>query len=210
MKIIFDLDGTIVCSKKRLHSLFCDLIGDNTISFSFYWQLKFSGSSNQNILKEQFNHSAEQIEDFVNSWMSKIESDSYLAMDTLIDDSKSFLSHLTQNNELYICTARQSISQVEKQLKELGIYHFFEKIFVTEQKYSKSDLLVKCGLKLGKNDWFVGDTGHDVITGKEVGIKTCAVLSGFMSKAALEKYLPDFIITDITQLNFNLLYMDEA
>jgi phosphoglycolate phosphatase len=203
MKIIFDLDGTIICSKKKLHKLFSDLTKGRQLSFSDYWDLKFSRKSNEDILKSKFNYSDNEIEYFANNWMELIEDDKYLEIDKLIDGVKDFLEGVRQNNELYICSARQSIQQVEKQLKRLAILHFFQDIFVTEQKYSKKDLLVNKNLRLDKRDWIIGDTGHDILTGKELGIKTCAVLSGFMSQNVLVLYSPDIIIQDVTSFNFS-------
>ena len=200
MKIVFDLDGTLICSKKRLHELFCDLVGNRDLSFDSYWQLKFDGNSNQDILKNQFSYSDEKVDVFVADWMSKIETDYYLAMDSPIERLHGFLQKISEKNELYICTARQSITQVMKQLRNLGILDFFCDVFVTEQKYSKIELLINGGIDFSSDDWFVGDTGHDINTGKQLGVQTCAVLSGFMSESVLKNYLPDLIIKNITLL----------
>ncbi len=202
MKIIFDLDGTIICSKKKLYELFSDLTDSRKLSFSDYWNLKFIRKSNENILKSKFNYSDNEIENFLNNWMKLIEDDKYLEIDTLIDGVKDFLANVSQNNKLYICSARRSIQQVEKQLKRLAILNFFQDIFVTEQKYSKKDLLINKKLRLNKRDWIVGDTGDDIITGKELGIKTCAVLSGSLLKNQLASYFPDIVIQDVTNFKF--------
>lgn len=202
MKIIFDLDGTLICSKKRLYELFCNLIQSRDLSFSDYWNLKYIGNSNQDILRERFDYTKDEISNFVNGWMKKIESDYYLEMDTLIDGTIEFLERIIQNNSLYICTARQSTCQVAKQLESLSISKYFENIFVTEQKNSKAELLKNSGLKFTKHDWIIGDTGHDIITGKEIGINTCAVLSGFMSLDALIGYSPDIIVANIAKIDF--------
>lgn len=202
MKIIFDLDGTLICSKKRLYELFCNLIQSRDLSFSDYWNLKYIGNSNQDILRERFDYTKAEISNFVNGWMKKIESDYYLEMDTLIDGTIEFLERIIQNNSLYICTARQSTCQVAKQLESLSISKYFENIFVTEQKISKAELLKNSGLKFTKHDWIIGDTGHDIITGKEIGINTCAVLSGFMSLDALIGYSPDIIVANIAKIDF--------
>ena len=198
MKIVFDLDGTLICSKKRLHELFCDLVGNRDLSFDSYWQLKFDGNSNQDILKNQFSYSDEKVDVFVADWMSKIETDYYLAMDSPIEGLHGFLQKISEKNELYICTARQSISQVEKQLKKIEILEFISKVFVTEQNFSKVDLLINSDLAFNSEDWFIGDTGHDINTGKQLGIKTCAVLTGFMSENALRSYSPQLIIDNVT------------
>ncbi|MFW1957329.1 HAD family hydrolase [Acinetobacter guillouiae] len=200
MKIVFDLDGTLICAKKRLYELFCDLVGTKELTFDSYWKLKFLGNTNQDILKNEFKYSEKKIEFFINTWMLKIENDKYLEMDTLIDGADNFLCELSKDNQLYICTARQSFTQAIKQLNKLGILSFFQEVFVTNQKFTKKELLINSDLKFSKEDLFVGDTGHDIITGRELGMKTCAVLSGFMSKDRLELYSPDFIVKDVTGL----------
>lgn len=200
MNLIFDLDGTLICSKQRLYEVFCDLSERRNLTLSEYWNLKFIGKSNQDILKENFGCTDYFIEKFVNHWMRLIESDHYLEMDTLIDGADLFLEAASKSYSLYICTARQSVSQVKKQLSNLSILHFFDDLFVTEQKYTKAELLKKSGIKFSENDWMIGDTGHDVMTGKEIGINTCAVLSGFMTADRLLKYEPDLILKKITEL----------
>lgn len=198
MKIIFDLDGTLICSKKRLYELFCELVKSTELSFDEYWDLKFLGNTNQDILKNCFNYSLIEITEFINHWMINIESDAYLKMDSLIPGVADFLDKISQNNELYICTARQSITQVTEQLEDLGILDFFKTVYVTEQKRTKIQLLIDSGLDLSENDLFIGDTGHDILTGKEFGMTTVAVLSGFMSEAKLQLYTPNYIVNDIT------------
>ena len=201
MKIVFDLDGTLICSKKRLYELFCDLVETKELTFDSYWKLKFLGNTNQDILKNEFKYSEDEIELFVNNWMKNIERDKYLEMDTLINGAESFLCEISKSNKLYICTARQSLSQATKQLNKLGVLDFFQEVFVTEQKKTKKQLLIDSDLNFSIEDWFVGDTGHDIMTGKDLGMTTYAVLSGFMSKAKLQLYSPDFIVNDITFLD---------
>jgi phosphoglycolate phosphatase len=201
MNIVFDLDGTLICSKKRLHELFCDLVKNRKLSFSEYWNLKFSGNSNQAILKEKFGYSEVEITKFMTDWMSLIETDYYLEMDKLIDGMMEFLKRAKKKHTLYVCTARQSVQQVNKQLSSLAIDCYFTEVFVTEQKLTKIELLKENKIKFSKYDWMVGDTGHDIMAGKEIGIQTCAVLSGFMDEKSLVKYKPDLILNNATLLS---------
>lgn len=200
MKIIFDLDGTLICSKRRLHELFCDLVNSRELAFSAYWDLKFNGYTNQDILRKKFNYTEDLVEEFFNDWMSKIETSHYLNMDVLIKGASEALHGFSQHHDLYICTARQSTEQAVLQVQNLGILGFFKQIFVTEQIKSKVELMNVSGLYFSSDDWFVGDTGHDILAGKALNIRTCAVLSGFMSKGALMVYCPDYIISDISSL----------
>ena len=201
MKIIFDLDGTLICSKKRLHRLFLDLTKATNFEFMSYWNLKHQGKRNEDILKDELGFSELEIKNFLSKWMIKIETDYYLDMDTLIPKADKALKNLYENHDLFICTARQSILQTEKQLKKLSILNYFEDIFVTEQKNDKFHTLKSSNVIFTKKDWFVGDTGHDIDAGKKIGVQTCAVLSGFMSKSSLISYSPDLIIEDFTSLD---------
>lgn len=200
MKIIFDLDGTLICSKRRLYELFCDLTKQSFIDFESYWNLKYQGYKNEDILMRQLGFSNSQINEFLAQWMIDIENDYYLSFDSLIDGVAEFLSEYYRNNDFYICTARQSIVQANKQLKDLGILDFFSDVFVTGKNLSKEKIIRKSNLFLEKSDWFVGDTGHDITTGKELGVQTCAVLSGFMSEESLKSYNPHLILSNITKL----------
>lgn len=201
MKIIFDLDGTLICAKKRLHELFLYLLKDEYIDYDSYWNLKFSGNNNADILRNHFDYSEAKIDMFLISWMNKIESDYYLDMDVVIAGAKKTLEKYREDNELYICTARQSVSQAHKQLMNLGLLDFFKEVFVTEHKVDKEEIIKRSGIVLSNDDWIVGDTGHDIITGKKIGVNTCAVLSGFMSEQSLGDYSPDLIIENVSCLD---------
>jgi phosphoglycolate phosphatase len=50
--------------------------------------------------------------------------------------------------------------------------------------------------------WIIGDTGKDIETGKQLNIKTVAVLSGFLNKKSLTEYNPDKIVDSVLQLQF--------
>ncbi|MBK8521169.1 MAG: HAD hydrolase-like protein [Chitinophagaceae bacterium] len=73
---------------------------------------------------------------------------------------------------------------------------------ITGQKTEK-DELIKKSIVTNATDWFVGDTGKDVQTGKSLGIKTAAVLSGFLNKEKLREYEPDIIIDTILEFEPN-------
>ena len=122
----------------------------------------------------------------------------YLNLDSVTIGVREFLNRCSNEHELFICTARQSSKNALDQLDKLDILRFFKDVFVTEQVRRKCDLLHSRELNLCASDWFIGDTGHDVIAGKALGLKTCAVLSGFMTERALCKYSPDIVLSNVT------------
>lgn len=204
MKIFLDLDGTVIDSKMRLYHLFQVLVRDSNLTFEKYWELKMSGYNHEIILKEQFNHNELQILDFKSKWMNMIETSEMLILDKCFEYTVRTLSNLSSVAELYIVTDRQFKDRAIQQLKHLGIFDFFCDIYVTEQKINKSELILSIH-NITKNDYFVGDTGHDILSGKKIGAQTVAVLSGFMNRSSLIKYEPDYLVESIEELKFKLM-----
>jgi len=203
IKIFFDLDGTIIDSKNRLYDLFVALTGID-ISFDEYWLIKKDMVSNEDILN-RFLYTPDQIKSFRLNWMDKIEQPEYLNKDQKFTFTQDVLETLQSNNyELYLITARQSKERVKEQLHNLDLLKYFKKLLVTEQKFKKQYLITQLDIKLSKNDFMVGDTGMDILTGKRIGVKTVAVLTGFRSKEQLLIYSPDFIYNDILEFSKNI------
>ncbi|MDO4764143.1 MAG: HAD hydrolase-like protein [Flavobacteriaceae bacterium] len=202
MNIVFDLDGTLSCCKKRIYNLFDYLVKDSEISYESYWTLKFANLTNQEILKRYFRYSQQQTDTFTKEWMNLIESPLFIAYDSLFDDVEGFLKSITKKANLYVCTARQSKNGTLEQLGSFGILPFFKGVLVTEQKKTKTELIVENIKDISSIDWIIGDTGHDIETGKKLGINTCAVLSGIMNQYNIEHYKPTKVVNKVT--NFKL------
>lgn len=199
MNFFFDFDGTLIDSKNRLYSLFCYLNPQIDISFERYWDYKKSKISHKEILLEIMNYSNTQFLEFEKNWMNNIETDQWLSLDKPIEGVHNLLTKLSNSHTLYLVTARQSKSQVIKQLNEFEMTSFFDQILVTKQKIDKFNLILNC-TNVNPYDFIVGDTGKDIQTGKQLGIRTVAVLSGFLSIKSLIEYSPDYILNDATML----------
>lgn len=202
MNIFFDLDGTLLDSKSRLFNLFQYLVPESAFTFDEYWALKMRKMSHRQILLNQFGYSMENFLNFEDKWMNLIEQDEWLDFDKPFAGVTEYLLELSKRHNIYLVTARQSESVAIKQIKIQGWEKIFKKIFVTGQKVEKFDLIFNAITVQGE-DWFVGDTGKDIQTGKLLGINTAAVLSGFLSRDILHKYNPDIIVDDVLCLKFN-------
>ena len=203
MNIFFDLDGTLIDSRKRLYKLFNDLTNNKLLSFKDYWELKKLRYSNQWILENYTCFNKINYSEFENLWMQKIESDNYLKFDKTFDFTSTTLQRLKTNNQLFLVTARQDKKQLDKQLINLKIKDFFKTIVVTEQKESKLNLINNLNLQLKKTDLFIGDTGEDIQTAKKLNITSIGVTSGFRSSSILKLYQPDKIIHNISKINLS-------
>lgn len=202
MNIFFDLDGTLLDSRKRVYLLFQHLVPTSSFSFDEYWNLKRNKINHQKILSDYFSYSENEIKAFEKNWMNLIEADEWLFLDQPLDGVTELLKTLSVQHNLYIVTARQFKSKVFQQIDDFGWKGLFIDALVTEQKKEKFELInEKQDIILNKNDIFAGDTGKDIETGKKLGIKTIAVSNGFLNEASLIKYQPDKIIDSVVNLN---------
>ncbi|MCE2733560.1 MAG: HAD family hydrolase [Chryseotalea sp.] len=198
--LFIDLDGTIIDARKRVYEVFRFLVPKSNLSFDAYWEIKRAGISNESILINHFNFSDLQIANFISQWMKEIEKENWLELDKPFDNIKSKLQNLKKNYKLILVTARQSTTNTLKQLKQLQLDTYFDDILITNQTLTKQ-VIIKQKFDVTSEDLIVGDTGKDIETGKALGIKTVAVLCGFLSASTLEKYNPDYIIQSLTDFN---------
>lgn len=203
-KIVFDLDGTLIDAGDRLYSLFQFLVPQSKLTCGEYWDLKRHKNTHAMILANRFGYDEREIRDFERRWLELIETEEYLNKDTVYSGVIEALNRLKRKNVLYLATARQSVETTIAELKRLGLFDFFNDVFVTEHKTTKEELIRRHVASLSPDDVFVGDTGKDVQTGKALGMKTIAVSNGFLDPEILREYNPDNIIKDIRELEKNV------
>jgi phosphoglycolate phosphatase len=200
MNIFFDLDGTLIDSKLRLYKLFQELIPQSNLTYDEYWNLKQNKINHAAILKNYFNSDKKDICLFKQKWMLQIESDEYLQIDRPFAGVTEYLLSLKEKEfELYLVTARQFKDKVLSQLELFGWSEIFNDILVTEQKTNKADL-IKSVISNNTIGLIIGDTGEEIQVGKQLSLKTVAVLTGFLNRKSLLPYHPDIIVDKITNL----------
>lgn len=203
-KIFFDLDGTLIDSSIRMYRLFCLLITNCKMSYDEYWNIKRQGVSQKEMLIKYFNFNENQCNIFHDSWMSKIEEDNILLLDSLFIDTDKVLEKLYKANDLFVVTARQKKDKTRSQLKKLQIDKFFQDILITEQKIDKY-LIIKNKLSsINSNDIIIGDTKEDIETGIKLGIRKFAVTTGMLNYERLKTYNPDKTYKNLTEFYFDI------
>ena len=200
-KLFFDLDGTVWDSRERVYRLFCDLAGP-VMDRDEYWTEKRNKITNGQLLERYCGYDDSGIKDFESAWLSMIEKPEYLSLDRTFDFTIPTLEYCTaKKHEIYFVTLRQSADAVKRELRDKGLLRFCKECLVSEGRATKAELVRSHRINAGVNDFFIGDTGVDILAGKELGVSTVAVLSGFRNEQVLRSYGPDHIINDISNIN---------
>lgn len=195
-KIFFDLDGTLINSKNRLYVLFQTLVPQSTFSYDDYWALKHQKINHQQILLTYFPQV--DFDMFNQKWLAQIETKEMLDLDFLYKDAISVLTNLKQKHELFVLTARQNKDNLLYELKKLGIFDYFNDVFLTEHKKNKDELIAH--LNLSPDDILIGDTGYDIDIAKSCNIKSIAITHGFLPVNILKEYKPDVLIDNLGEI----------
>lgn len=198
-RLFLDFDGTLIDSRRRLYSLFCELAPESEFSFEQYWEYKRNNTSQRTLLRERLKYSDERIAIFKKDWMEKVEEPDRLALDILQEGVSEFLYRSSQSLDLFLVTGRQHLDLLLQQLRLLGIHDFFSDVFNTAQSQSKANL-IRSKVSWDADDMLVGDTGEDILAGKELGVRTVAVTSGALCEQVLRKYDPDIVIQSVNYL----------
>lgn len=197
--LFLDFDGTLIDSRVRLYELFQELVPESGLSFEQYWDLKRQGLSQSSLLREKCSMNAEQIDIFRQCWMQKVEEQDRLALDQPLPGVGDFLDCAAGRYRLVLVTGRQHADRARNQIRDLGWSEHFSLILVTAQRKAKASLILG-HLTPSPTDWMVGDSGEDILAGRELGIKTAGVLTGPLSPDRLHTYGPDVLLADVTEI----------
>ncbi len=204
--VIFDLDGTLINFRKAQYLATKEVFKSNSTEFSF--QLgKYNEKYGFEKGSELLGISLEEMKLWDQTFLNYLDTDSQLHSSVL-----GILESLALKGvSCSINTNRnKSPSEIHSLLNKYSIGHHFTNIQTFQSTgVSKPDPkgihMIVSGLKAQYGDcYFVGDSIVDIMTGKNAGVKTIAVTTGFFSKADFLEYEPNFIIEDLQKLTEKL------
>jgi len=203
--IIFDLDGTLVDSKRD-------------IAFAVNFTLKklglaerqeneidsFIGTGINDLIRKSLGEKNENYSDKALSIFSDYFTKHYADYSTLYKGVREILDYFGDKSKIVITNRNKSFALAT--LKKLGIKSHFGSITGGDDAdctKPSSCSLDKALTKLDiKNDQaiMVGDMDIDVYAGKKAGVATCAVTYGIGKTEDIKKARPDYLIDDISKL----------
>lgn len=204
--IIFDLDGTLVDSKK-------DIV--NAVNFTLKrigLKVKpspeiasYIGTGVEDLIRKSLGEDSGRIFKEALGIFIRYIKEHALDYTVLYPNVKDILEHFRYKKKAIVTNRRYDIAEVV--VKGLGIFGYFDGIMggdaISCMKPSSCPLdmvIEKLGVSDRKKIIMVGDMAIDVLTGKNAGVNTCAVTYGIGKREDIIKAKPDYIIDDIAEL----------
>ena len=172
--IILDLDDTLLSTHYRQYCCIKDYLvneGKQFISFEDYLQMRRSNNLSNTNLLTTLNIDLDW-EAFKSYYQNNIESENYLALDELIVE-KYFLAAVLENGfKLVLLSLRGNEANSLKQIQNLGIDVFFERIYFEKHDHGTNPKLNR--LQQLNNDFsivaFCGDSVSDYKAAQQLNI----------------------------------------
>lgn len=197
--VLFDLDGTLVDSQKRLYRLFRSLCPECTMTYDEYWKIKRGRISQAEFLRRFYNYDDCRVLEFHEKWMKRVEDPDAVLTDIPVKGSSEMLASMVERHNLYVLTARQNAELAREQIERFGWGAVFTDVLVVNPGQSKASRAQE-SVNLSSRDILVGDTGEDVCCARTLEIGVAAVSWGILSPEVLMEYGPDYLATDMASL----------
>lgn len=205
MKQLFcDLDGTLLDVSTRHYKVYCELMEKyhgNALPFAEYWDLKRKKTRWPDLLPMS-GVPAAKLDPFLQDFIPKIEDPAYLKLDKPFPGSLEALQALANTYDCNLVSLRRNEQNLLAELGWLGIRKYFQHILSGHSENDGYDVKIELIRQhLGpEGGVIVGDTEADIVTGKELGLTTVAVLSGIRDESFLRALEPDYLIPSIAEI----------
>ena len=180
--VAFDLDGTLLDSRKRHEAALKSVLGElgASVKTSDFVEFKRGGKNTFEFLlacgvERNLAQKAHEM------WVERIENDEFLHLDELYANALERLGRESLQWDLILITARKRKNALLAQLKRLGVWDFFREVFVVSPlenvAQQKARILAEQNAAL-----MVGDSETDAKAAKLAGVKFEFSEGGFRNK----------------------------
>lgn len=204
--IILDLDGTIVDSREAYveaaNAAFA-AIGQEKVDIEIATEIPRRLEQNLSINNMIKTVNANK---FLDAYLKSYYKVTAIKTKPIPNVSET-LKKLSQKAKLALVTMRHvPREKVIRELENFGLAKYFQLVVTaldTSQPKPSPEALIRCAKQLGiqiSECAVVGDSVADVRTGRNLGAKTVAVLSGIFTREELEMEKPNLILKSINEL----------
>jgi len=208
--VFFDLDGTLIDSKKGIFNSVQYSLNSMHIPFEDRPSdlNPFIGPPLRDSFMNLFHFSPEIAEEATTKYREYYSTKGLYEYE-LYDGIPEALEFLAGSGLLLSVVTSKAEIYAKLIIKSTGLKHLFQTITGCETDGRRSDKqelilhsLYKLKLKASSGSIMVGDRLYDIRGAKEAGISSCAVLYGYGSRKELIAEKPDIIINSPSDLRF--------
>lgn len=213
MNLFFDLDGTLLNARERYYRVYADVLQDmgfQPLNQDDYWKYKRTVKSEKIIL--EYSKAGDEFEKYYDKRTRRMEMNYYMRMDSIWPEIKPVLPYISQKHICSLITLRMYPQALRWELDHLGITSCFYLIMQPDTGFgtpitaeTKTRVMREQMPNSQLSGWIIGDTDVDVLTGKELGLKTAAVGFGMQDADFLKQLKPDKFLETPRDLAFWLL-----
>jgi len=203
--IIFDLDGTVVDSRKDLANAVNFALKKIGLKEKPVSEISsYIGTGLEDLIRKSIGRKQKVPFPKVLSAFEEYYRGHYMDNTVLYPNVREVLQYFKNKRKAIVTNKKYEFTLLT--LKDLGIYDYFEDIVAGDDiscmKPSSCPLdLSMYRLNARKEEtMIVGDMDIDIIAGKRAGIATCGVTYGIGKKEDIVRAKPDFIIEDMVEL----------
>ena len=202
--LIFDLDGTLVNSKEGIVSAINYTLEKLGLEAKPFEEIvSFIGTGVEDLIRKALGKEHIGLFDQAISTFEDYYKTHSAAKSTLYPHVEDILKHFKGKSMCVVTNRKKDMALIT--LNSLGIAKYFKDIIGGDDAscLKPSACPLNKVLPLNNNStrsMIIGDMDLDIISGKKVGILTCAVTYGIGKKEDILKVEPDYIINDIAEL----------
>lgn len=187
-RIAFDLDGTLLDSRQR-HKVVMDIVlREMGLDVDTSSLLHYKAEEHNNIeWLATKGITGEKAMEINRRWLALIEDSHFLLEDRLYPNVQRILLELSRTCSLYLITARNDRSAAEKQIGDLNVRQYFDKIHIVPSCKDTPSLKAVL-LQTEKIDEFHGDTESDMKAAEIAKCRFYASTHGFRSPDFWKEY----------------------
>ena len=214
LKVFFDLDGTLLDVSERNYRVYSEVtkqFGGTPMDKTTYWDLKRKKTKWPELLPLSKLDAAIERE-FLEVFITKIEDPKYLELDVLLPNAVRVLEEVSSKAACRLVSLRRNEANLHKELERLKLNDYFVEILSGHSEsdgYDKKIELIKSRLGNSRGV-IIGDTEADIVTGKNLGLTTVAMLSGIRDEKFLEVLEPDYMLNDISDVLTLPMFVDHS
>jgi len=191
-KVIVDFDGTLVDCAARDYTLYHNImrdINETPLPFEPYWHMRRKPTDINELIAAS-SRAPDAAEKFLKLRSERHELPEYTKFDQPLPGTYFALWMMSKFFDVYVVSARYNLQGLEEEILRMGLNQRIKNV-VAARTSDKTKAFEYVGPGV---EAVIGDTEHDILPAKAMGLRSIAVTTGIRSREYLESLQPDHVV----------------